>query len=217
MTYSYLVRAWALEHMHRGVLGRGVIADSCDVAPKTVTSWFRASDGREPSLLKTHREYTRTIANLLYESFPQNIEQIAKKFRITPRIILDRRMQVRFPRYQSELIWATRLALICLHDRISEYFDIEHDQLLLLQNKLPGSNELETMVFAVYGRRLKNNICMAAYVQARRRVVRELSCKKWHQAAARKIIESLHSRPQAHQWSTSLPRCRSASRWQRRI
>lgn len=168
MTHSYLVRAWALEHIHRGVLGRGAIADACLVAPKTVTSWARAESGRAPSLLATHREYTRALAILLYERFPQHHKQVAAMLGITPRMILEWRMQVRSTLYQSELIWATRLALVCLHDRIPTHLRIKNNEISLTQNKYPDSSELENLVFAVYDAILQRNLNNAGYAQYRR-------------------------------------------------
>jgi len=168
ITYSYLVRAWALEQMDRGILGRGAIAAACQVADRTVTSWTRSVSGRGPSLLATHREYIRAISILLYENFPSELEQVARMLRITPRMILEWRMQVRSFKYQSELIWATRLALVCLHYRIKDYFALRNGEIILLQGKYPDSSELEDMVFAVYDNILKRIVDYAGYAQCTR-------------------------------------------------
>lgn len=88
--------------------------------------------------------------------------------RITPRMIIEWRMQVRSIAYQSELIWATRLALVHFYPRIPEYFTLEKDELILTQRKYPDSCELEDMVFAVYDHILVRIITWAGLAQVRR-------------------------------------------------
>jgi hypothetical protein len=154
--------------MSRGILGRGAIAQACSVAPKTVTSWHRSTWGRGPSLLRTHREYMRAIAILLYERFPTHRVETATLLRVTPRMVLEWRMQVRSRKYQSELIWATRLALVHFYPRIPQYFEIKEGNVILTQHKFPDSAELEQMVFAVYDRILEGIILNAGLAQVRR-------------------------------------------------
>lgn len=150
MTYSYYLRCWAMERMNENLLGRDSIALACGVAPRTISTWYRAETGIGPYLLTTNREGDRAIAILLYERFPNQIDQVARICRTSPRAIREWRMQVRSPRFQSELIWATRLALTTLHHRIDDYCEIQEGQVILRKGYLPDYQSLQEMIFCVY-------------------------------------------------------------------
>jgi hypothetical protein len=150
MTYSFYLRRWAMERMNENLLGRDAIALVCNVAPRTISSWARAESGLGPYLLSTPRESDRALAILLYEKFPSHLDQVAKICRTTPRAIIEWRMQVRSARYQSELIWATRLALTTLHYRIDEFFEVRNNVITLRKGYFPDTELLEEMIFCVY-------------------------------------------------------------------
>lgn len=150
MTYSFYLRRWAMERMNENLLGRDAIALVCNVAPRTISSWARAESGLGPYLLSTPRESDRALAILLYEKFPSHLDQVAKICRTTPRAIIEWRMQVRSARYQSELIWATRLALTTLHYRMEEYFELRDGAIILKKGYFPDTELLEKMIFCVY-------------------------------------------------------------------
>ena len=150
MTYSYYLRRWAMDRMDENLLGRDAIALVCNVAPRTISSWARAESGLGPYLLTTPRESDRAIAILLYEKFPSHLDQIAHLCRTTPRAIIEWRMQVRSARYQSELIWATRLALTTLHYRMEEYIELRDGVISLKRGYFPDTELLEKMIFCVY-------------------------------------------------------------------
>lgn len=150
MTYSYLLRAWAMEHIDKGILGRDAIAAVCGVPPRTVGSWIRAETGRGAYLITTHREYERALGILLYDNFPNHRFQAAEIVQASTRMIQEWRTQLHSPRYNNEFAGATRLAVVVMSPKIKRYFKITDGQITQSKGKLPDSLDLEEIVWQVY-------------------------------------------------------------------
>lgn len=144
------MRAWAVEQLARGILGRDAIAFVCGIPARTVGSWARAEIHRTPSLMSTHREYERALGILLYEKFPHQRSYAAEIVNATPRMIQEWRMQVHSLRFQGEFHWATRLAVVVLNPQIPKYFKVNNGQVVQTLSKLPDSLELEDLIWQVY-------------------------------------------------------------------
>ena len=78
MTFSYAVRAWTMEQMSMDYFGINAIATGACVNWKTVEAWFRQDTDRAKLMMKTPREYERSMGILLYEECPKELALISK-------------------------------------------------------------------------------------------------------------------------------------------
>lgn len=150
MTHSYAKKAWVLEHLHRGVLGRDAIARGCGIPPRTVATWHRSEIGRLPPRMRTPREDERALGITLLQEFPGHREQIASMLRTKPRTLVEWRMQNRSKLYSGDLILATRLGVLHYTEIIHDYIIVRNGRLEFTRGNFPSAQPIYEVLWQIY-------------------------------------------------------------------